>query len=72
MFNLFKSLSPVKKIGLVAFILTELLIFTVVLLSLLSVKDVTIDYTMVIGYQVGVFTIVWGAKAVSNFAKKKG
>jgi hypothetical protein len=60
-----------KKIGLAAFIVTELVIIMIVILAFFR-SDMAIDFNQAIISQVFVFITVWGAKASSNFAKKIG
>jgi hypothetical protein len=65
-----------KKIGLFAFVVSEILsvIFTIIILFFVF-KSGQLDASLisaVLLFQGSVFTVVWGAKASSNFTKKEG
>lgn len=72
MFKQFQKASLGKKLGTISYFITELIIIATIIMSLINSKDVAIDYTQIIFYQTLVFSVVWGAKASSNFAKKLG
>jgi hypothetical protein len=70
-----KAKTQGKRIGSVAFVFTEILIITVfgiLTYSFFVIPD-SFDFENVnylIGSQIFVLTVTWGAKASSNFAKK--
>jgi hypothetical protein len=64
-----------KKIGLVAFVISEILVvFTLIVITIGFLTDHEIEkgiLSNLLLFQGAVFTVVWGAKASSNFAVKK-
>jgi len=61
--KIFADITLGKIIGMIAFIITEVIIF--ILLSVLDKKDV-----LAIGYiQLSVFAITWGAVGYKNYSK---
>jgi len=58
-----------KKLGTIAFYVTEILIL--VFSAWIMVKGHHQHITAIIGSQTGLMTVVWASKASSNFAKKE-
>jgi hypothetical protein len=70
-----KELSHGKKLGLSAFVMYEIIIGLIVVEQILNIffGSHTLDSNIVIAVltsQGVVFSVVWGTKAVSNFAPK--
>jgi len=69
-----KKITPGKKIGRYAFIISEVIAVIFLLLILIDYalnRKVILDYfTALFMYQGTILTVTWGAKASSNFTKK--
>ena len=65
-----------KKIGLSAFVISEIMVMFVAIAICINIfYEKRIDSNLISSlllFQGSVFTVVWGAKATSNFAKKGG
>ena len=70
MWKNFQEATLGKKLGFIAFFLTEFIIITTVVLSLTMSKEVDINYNEIISYQFFTFLTVWGAKASAKWAEK--
>ena len=59
-----------KKIGVISFFISETLVFIVLILVYFSGDFHADIINMILLFQGTIFSVVWGAKASSNFAKK--
>ena len=70
-----KKMTVGKKLGLVSFVISEILVILVVLAVMVNIFfEMKIDAGLIVNvlfFQGSIFGIVWGSKASSNFAKKK-